>query len=327
MTLESLNLNSLDPASPPLRTLRLSRNGRVLTVGVDAPPHNFMTTTMQQDLLRVVRAVDADTSIGVVVLTGAVTGRFITHFDIADLLAAAEAAPSLPRPAARALLAAVRALSACGAERIVERSRLAGVLAISRFHQLVLGIARSRALWIAAIDGPCGGGGLEMSVFCDMRIAAETATFIVPELSVGLTTTVGAQRFTHLVGPARALEMMLEARAYSAAEAQAAGLVQRVVPQQDLLEEAARTAARYARRPSSAVAAQKRIINQAYTLGARAVLKREGIAQLTGVPTPGTRAALRRWLAMRQPDGDSVFLTSPGPWRDGTAVDFHQPPP
>ncbi|MEU8820059.1 enoyl-CoA hydratase/isomerase family protein [Actinoplanes sp. NPDC048796] len=302
-----------------LETLRLSQDGHVLTAHIDAPPFNYMTARMQHDLLSLVRAVGDDDSVRAVVVTGGVAGRYITHYDIADLLSAAERAPLLSRPLARVLLDAARAMTALGGERLVERSPLAGVLAISRFHELVTRILRSRALWIGAIDGPCGGGGLEMSLFFDVRVAAETARFLLPELSIGLTTTVGGQRLVHLVGPARALEMMLETRAYTAAEAHAYGLIGKVVPAADVITEAQHMAARYARRSPAAVAEQKRLINSAYEMSSRASLTREGLAQITGVPTEVTRTLLRTWRSRQEPGGDSVFLTDPQPWVDGTA--------
>ncbi|GAA0242456.1 enoyl-CoA hydratase/isomerase family protein [Cryptosporangium japonicum] len=306
-------------ADLPLTTLRSSQDGPVLTVRIDAPPHDYMTAAMQRDFLDLVRAVDADDTVRVVVVTGAGPGRYITHYDIGDLLEAADAAPLLPRPAARLLLGAVRTLTAVGGERVVERSRLSGILAITRFHELVTRLLRSRAIWIAAIDGPCGGGGLEMSVCFDVRLAADTASFLLPELSIGLTTTVGAQRLVHLMGPSRALRVMLDARAISAAEAQASGLVDEVRPAADVVAEAQALAARYARRSPAAVAAQKRIINAAYDVGLRAGLRAEGVAQMTNVPTASTRALLRTWLSMQREDGASVFRTDPEPWAEGTA--------
>lgn len=295
----------------------------MLTVLVEAPPHNYMNAEMQLDLLNVVRAVETDETVRAVVVTGATAGRYITHYDIGDLLAAAQAAPLLPAPLARMLIRTVRTLTSFGGDRLLSRSKLAGVLAITRFHELVTRLLRSRAVWIAAIDGPCGGGGLELSVFFDVRLASESATFILPELSIGLTTTVGAQRMAHLMGPARALEMMLEARQYTAAEARDRGLIGDVVPAVRLVAEAQTRAARYARRSGRALAAQKRIINNAYDIGLRPGLTAEGVAQMTGVPTPGTRALLARWLEMQAPDGESAFLTHPEPWADGTALDPH----
>ncbi|MET7951097.1 enoyl-CoA hydratase/isomerase family protein [Micromonospora sp. NPDC005324] len=311
-----------------LPTVRLEQTGRVLTCRVDAPPFNYMTTHMQRDLIRLVDAVERDKTIGAVVVTGALPGRYITHFDIADLLTAAESVPQLPRPVVAALLGGVRAVAGVSGERLIARSPLAGMLGVIQFHEMVLKLLRSPAVWIGAVNGPCGGGGLELSLFFDLRVAAEhDAVFVVPELSIGLTTTVGGQRLTHLVGPARAIELLLEARQVTAREAARIGLVNRVVPAAALLQNAQRMAARYATRPRQVVAAQKRIVNEAYTDTTRQSLTREGIAQIAGVPSRETRAALRAWLGMQEgTDGDSVFLTNPDPWAEGTAVDMNVRP-
>ncbi|MFI5842602.1 enoyl-CoA hydratase/isomerase family protein [Catenuloplanes sp. NPDC051500] len=305
-------------------TIRIARDGRVLTVLVDAPPHNYLNRDIVEALLGVARDVERDPGIGAVVVGSAVPGRYITHWDIADLSAKADAGPRLPAPAARAVLGAVRLLSAAGAGGLLERSPLAGVYAMTRYQSLPAAVMRSPAVWIAAIDGPCGGGGLELSVFFDQRVASERASFVVPELTIGLTTTLGAQRLTHLVGPARAMRMLLDAEPFTAVAARDAGLIDRVCPV-DPLAEAQRLAQRYARRPRGRVASQKRLINRAYETTAGQTLTGEGVSQMTGMPTPVTRAALRRWVEMQRPDGESVFLTDPGPWADGTALELNPP--
>ena len=206
-----------------LDTLTVEQNDRVLTVRFCDPPHNFMTARMQKDLDTLTAAVDDDASIGAVVLTGGVPKRYITHFDIAEILAAASRL-GLPI-SGQALLNLVRAVDGVGAtpgsEQTLERTPISQFLSVPRFNQVVLRIMRSPAVYIAAIGGPCGGGGLEMSVCFDVRLAAddESVGFILPELLIGLTTTVGGQRLAQLVGPARALEMMLEGRMYSPQEA------------------------------------------------------------------------------------------------------------
>jgi enoyl-CoA hydratase len=303
-------------------TIRTARDGRVLTVLVDAPPHNYMDRDMVEALLEVAREVERDPGIGAVVVGSAVPGRYLTHWDIADLSAKAEASPLLPVPVARAVLGLVRMLGAAGAGGLLERSRLAGVYAMTRYQSLPAAVLRSPAVWIAAIDGPCGGGGLELSVFFDQRVASARASFVVPELTIGLTTTLGAQRLTQLVGPSRAMRMMLDAEPFTAAAALDAGLVDRVCPD-DPLTEAQRLAQRYARRPRSRVASQKRLINRSYEATAAQTITAEGVSQMTGMPTAVTRAALRRWVEMQRADGESVFLTDPRPWADGTALDLN----
>ncbi|MGN9789213.1 enoyl-CoA hydratase/isomerase family protein [Nonomuraea sp. ZG12] len=310
-----------------LSTLRLEQSGRVLTARVDAPPFNYMTSAMQQDFIRLVEAVEHDASVGAVVVTGARPGRFITHFDIAQLSSEADGAAEISRAVARNLYRIVRAMMRSRGERLVARSFLKGLLAAARFQDMALRLMYSPAVWIAAVNGPCGGGGLELSVFFDIRVSADRdASFGLPELALGLTTSLGAQRLTQLVGHSRALEMMLEARFYAPREALELGLVNRVVPAEDLLDTVQQMAERCARRPRKAVALQKQIFNDAHATSARASLSQEAVAALMSISSPTTQAATRRWVQMQEgTDGDSVFLTRPEPWTEGTALDMNVP--
>ena len=310
-------------ATLDLTTLRCEQDGRVLTVRVVAPPFNYMTAAMQEDVVRLVASVAKDESVGAVVLTGGLPGRYITHFDVADILRTAEAAPSLPAPLASMLVRGVETVSTLGgdpARWIMERTPLASLLLLTRFQAALAAIPRSPAVWIAAIDGPCGGGGLEVSTFLDLRLASSAAHFELPELSIGLTTTFGGQRLATLIGVSRALELMLEARAITATEAADLGLVDHVVDS-DVVGRAQALAARYARRPRSVVAAQKPIFNDRVPLAES--LTREAIAQAVGLGTSTTRAALTRWIQLQDPSGDSTFLTDPEPFSDGTALDLN----
>ncbi|OLL76841.1 Enoyl-CoA hydratase [Pseudonocardia sp. Ae168_Ps1] len=303
-------------------TLRTEQDGRVLTVLATDPPYTYMTAAMQADVVRLVDAVADDDSVGVVVVTGGVPGRYITHFDIGDLLHTAEHTPRLPPAAAWGLARGTALLArAHGPVRHLLRSTpLAGLQALADFQRAAEGILRSPAVWIAAVDGPCGGGGLELSVFFDLRFASPGARFLLPELALGLSTTFGGQRLARLVGPSRALEIMLEARAYTAEEAARFGLVDDVVPAADLLPHTRSRAARFARRPRAVVAAQKRILHDPDRDTATTSLVRETAAQVRGFPA--ATVALRRWLERQDPSGESTFLTDPGPWQEGTAADL-----
>lgn len=306
-----------------LRTLRCEQDGRVLTVRVVAPPYNYMTATMQSDFVRLVDAVGKDASVGAVVLTGGVPGRFITHYSIADILDVAEAAPALPRPLASLLVRTVKTISDVGGEParlVLKQTPVSSLLLLLQFQEALAAISRSPAVWIAAIDGPCGGGAVEVSSFFDLRVASPTAHFDLPELSIGLTTTYGGQRLASLIGSSRALEFMLEARAITAAEAESIGLVNHVL-EGDLVGQAQAMAARYALRPRAVVGAQKPIFNDPVSLSDS--LSREAIEQAVGLGTRSTRAALKRWIQLQDSSGDSTFLTDPQPFYDGTALDLN----
>jgi len=313
-----------------LQTLTVDQDGRVLTVRVVAPPYNFMTAQMHRDFDALTRAVDADDSVGAVVVTGGIEKRYITHFDIADILAAAERSErSVSEQTLRNVARGVDALSALpGGEHALEHSPLTGLLDLNRFSNLVLRIMRSPAVYIAAIGGPCGGGGLEMSVAFDVRLAADddAVGFILPELLIGFTTTVGGQRLAQLIGPARAMEMLLEGRMYSGQEALEMGLIRHLVPPESLVREAQELGERYAQRNRNNIAVQKRIFNEDYLLPPAESLRREAAANVAGILSGPAPYALRSWVDMQQQKGtgDSVFLTDLEPWMQGSVVDLNE---
>jgi enoyl-CoA hydratase/carnithine racemase len=317
-------------ANLELDTLTVEQDDRVLTVRFCDPPHNFMTARMQKDLHTLTAAVDGDATVGAVVLTGGVPKRYITHFDIAQILASAQrVGRTLSNTTLVNLMRGFNLVGALpGGDQALERSPVSQFLSVTRFNDVVLRIMRSPAVYIAAIGGPCGGAGLEMSVCFDVRLAAddEAVGFILPELLIGLTTTVGGQRLAQLIGPARALEMVLEGRMYSPREAHQMGLVNRLVPPADLVEEAQELGARYARRNRDTIAAQKKVFNENLVLAPAESLRRESAANVSTILSGPAPQALRKWLEMqRAVNGESVFLTDLQAWVQGEVVQLNTP--
>lgn len=110
----------------------------------------------------------------------------------------------------------------------------------ARIQKLFNRMEESPLILVAAINGLCFGGGLEFALACDFRIAAESARMGLPEVKVGLIPGGGGtQRLPRLVGPGRAMEMILSGRLYKAEEALTLGLVHRVFPEDKLLSETA----------------------------------------------------------------------------------------
>lgn len=115
---------------------------------------------------------------------------------------------------------------------------------------------------IAAVNGHAVGGGWGLALACDFRWAAEPAEFWIPEVDLGVPLgTASTTRFVRLVGPARAKEIIMECRRYSAREALALGLVHRVVPGEALLKEVREYAERLAAKPFRPLAEVKARIN------------------------------------------------------------------
>ena len=115
---------------------------------------------------------------------------------------------------------------------------------ISRFGQLVVDqLERSPKPVIAAVNGYAFGGGCELALACHMRLASENAVMGLPEVKLGIIPGYGGtQRLPRLVGPGRALELILSARNVKAEEAERIGLVNRVVPLAELVNEAVKLA-------------------------------------------------------------------------------------
>ena len=126
-------------------------------------------------------------------------------------------------------------------------------------------LTRSRKPVIAAVAGFPLGGGCELAMMCDFIIAADTAKFGQPEITLGIMPGAGGtQRLTRFVGKSKAMEMCLTGRMMDAAEAERAGLVSRVVPAADLLAEAMKAAGKIAAMSLPAVMMTKETINRAY---------------------------------------------------------------
>ncbi len=118
---------------------------------------------------------------------------------------------------------------------------------------------------IAAVSGWALGGGCEIAMSCDMIVASETAKFGQPEITIGVIPGAGGtQRLTRAVGKAIAMEMILNNRTLSAAEALQFGLINRIVPIEAYLEEALKLAEEVASRAPAAIRSAKKMVNQAY---------------------------------------------------------------
>jgi len=118
---------------------------------------------------------------------------------------------------------------------------------------------------IAAVSGFCLGGGCELAMTCDMIVASESAKFGQPEINLGvLPGAGGTQRLTRAVGKTVAMEMALNARFLSADEAERFGLVNRVVPVEQYLNEALKLANEIAERAPLAVRLTKEAVNNAF---------------------------------------------------------------
>ena len=129
-------------------------------------------------------------------------------------------------------------------------------------------VKKTRKPWIAAVNGFALGGGCELAMMADFIIASENAKFGQPEIKLGVAPGMGgSQRLTKAIGKSKAMEMCLTGRMMDAEEAERSNLVARVVPHDQLLDEAMKSAKQIASMPPMAAIANKEMVNAAFETG------------------------------------------------------------
>ncbi|MCD8350616.1 MAG: enoyl-CoA hydratase-related protein [Planctomycetaceae bacterium] len=155
---------------------------------------------------------------------------------------------------------------------------------------------------IAAVNGYALGGGLELALACDIRLASENASFAMPEAKLGIIPGYGGiQRMSRIIGQGRAREMVFTARRFDAREALKWGLVNAVYPLADLMPEALRLAATIAANAPIAIMSAKKIMNESVGLELAAAdqLEREAFGNCFG--TWDQREAMQAFVEKRKP--------------------------
>jgi enoyl-CoA hydratase len=311
-------------------TVRSERDGRVMVVTLDNPPRNFMNGRMVRELEAVVRELEDDGSVGAVILTGAHPESFVTHYDVAEIVAGAESTPASSPTLMGGALRAVETLSRVpGAGEALGRTPAAGIVELRRIHELFLRMNRMDKVFVAAINGMATGGGCELALACDIRLMSDGDFRIgLPETSVGLIPGAGGtQRLSRALGTARALEMILEARTLSPKEAEEVGLVHRVLPAGRLLAEARATASRLARRSAVSVKAAKRAVYEGSTRPLEDGLQLERAGFMAAATSKPAVRAMRAYAdEVEKLPGDVLAPWSDQEgmrrWQEGRAVDM-----
>jgi enoyl-CoA hydratase len=156
---------------------------------------------------------------------------------------------------------------------------------------------------IAAVSGFALGGGCELAMSCDIIIASETARFGQPEVNLGIIPgSGGTQRLTRTLGKYRTMEMVLAGEAMSAGDAERLGLVNRVVPQEVLLDEAKKLAKKIAAKPVLAVKAAKEAVLKSANTGLDEGLEFERKSFYLLFASEDRKEGMRAFLEKRKPE-------------------------
>ena len=211
-------------------TILTETRGRVGLVTLNRPEAmNALNFTLTRELMDALAEFDKDDSVGAMVVTG--------------------------NQKAFAAGADIKEMAEKSVQEMYDRDPIAHFGRIRTIRKPV----------IAAVSGWALGGGCEIALSCDMVIASETAKFGQPEITIGVIPGAGGtQRLPRAVGKAIAMEMVLNNRTLSAAEALQFGLINRIVPVEAYLDEALKLAEEVASRAPVAIRSAKKIVNQAY---------------------------------------------------------------
>ena len=224
----------------------------------------------------------------------------------ADLHAALRAAlEQAADPAVRAVVITGAGKGFCAGQDLKEfgempesiRERLEGT-----YHPNIRAIRALEKPVLAAVNGACAGAGLSLAAACDIRIAADSATFVPGFIGIGLVPDSGGSWFLHrLLGFARAFEWMTSNRRLTAAEAHAWGLVSEVVESDGLAARAAELAAFYAGLPTRGVGLTKRLFEHAYGASLEQQLELEADLQQEATGTADFAEGVQAFVEKRQP--------------------------
>lgn len=231
------------------------REDTVLILELNRPErHHAINAALADALVAALDAAENDTDVRVVIVTGAGEKAFCAGQDM---------------------------LEASGVEPGAQDTQTSSAMfAVERFARTPLPV-------IAAINGYCFGGGAALAIACDIRLAADTATFRLPGAEYGLV--VGAAGLPRLVGAAKAKELIFTARRFDADEAQACGLVNAVHDGAALMPAALEMAQAIARNSPRAVQASKRVIDRATLVDAAIEDERAINRELRGSPEQSAR--------------------------------------
>jgi len=246
----------------------VTRHGRVAVLRVNRPSvRNALDLATVREMTAAVAALSADDSVGAIVLTGAGTAVFVSGADINDIRA---------------------------------RTRDDGLAAIN--STLFAAIDKCQKVTIAAVNGLALGGGCELALACDLRIAAEHARFGQPEVALGIIPGAGAtQRLPRLVGLGRAKHLILTGEAIDARTALAWGLVSAVVPGDDLEAQALALAERVLSRGPLAIRLAKLALNASARVDLDSGLLIETLAQAICFESADKQEGTAAFLEKRPP--------------------------
>ncbi|BBO74627.1 crotonase [Desulfosarcina widdelii] len=253
-----------------LNTLNYEKKQKIVLIGINRPKYmNALNSEVIAELGQAFDHVAADEDASVVIIHGG-EKAFAAGADIKEI-------SNLSTP--------------------VEAHRF-----VSRVHHLFNKIENFEKPVIAAVSGVALGGGCELILSCDIRIAAENAFFGVPEINIGVIPGGGGtQRLPRLIGIGRAKELIYSGIPIDAKEAHRIGLVNKVVPVEELLDSTEAIAAKYANQPAFALKVAKMAVNDGINMDLGSALSYEQRCFELLFSTEDQKEGMRAFIEKRSP--------------------------
>lgn len=250
-------------------TISVEKEEPIAVVRLNRPPVNFLIPKSYIELYNAFSELDRDDTVSVIILTGAGDKCFTVGLDI---------------------------IHAAG-------KTMSEYLGFSKAVRMALDrIANTKKPTIAALFGFALGGGCELALACDLRIAASDATIGCPEVNLGIMPgSGGTQRMTRLIGVSKAKELLLMGDTVTGEEAARIGLVNRAVPKKAVMDEARIWAERLAKRPRIAVSLIKKAIDQGMNMDLASAISLESECFAVSYVSEDGREGMSAFAQKRKP--------------------------
>ena len=251
-------------------TIILEKKERIATITLNRPPMNPLNRRMYEEIGQAAEKLNADPEVKVVIVTGAGEKTFAAGLDVKEVEG--------------------KSVTDMKDFQAFSRDASARVAAIEKPV-------------IAAINGLCLGGGLELALCCDIRIASEGTRFGQPEITLGIIPGGGGtQRLSRLIGAARAKELFFTGNMFDAQAALEMGLVSKVVPPDKLMEETTALATTIAAMPAVALKMIKHAVDHGINMDLNSALAFEGECFMLSYTSEDGREGLRAFVEKRKPN-------------------------
>ncbi|AGL00921.1 enoyl-CoA hydratase-related protein [Desulfoscipio gibsoniae] len=254
----------------PFKTLLFSKQDTIAVITLNRPPMNALNSKVYKELGKVIDELNEDSSVKVVIVTGAGEKAFAAGADITEMVN----------------LSTTEMHEFC----------LISQDAYNKFEQL-------NKPTIAAINGLALGGGCELAMTCDFRLASENARFGQPEINLGIIPGGGGtQRLPRLIGLARAKELLYLGDMIDAVTAEKYGLVNKVVKQSELMNEAMAMAKKLASKPAVAMKVLKNTVNNGVEMNITSATNFETNSFLVTFSSEDRLEGMKALLEKRKPN-------------------------